>query len=275
MAILFWVGGAGTWDNASTTHWSTSTGGAAGAGPPAAADTVTFDASSGGGTVTIAATINGTNTVASIVSGVFTGTIDANANTPTVTLATFNNAGAGVRTVTLGASVWNVTGTSGTVWDFSGSNLTLTANTATINVSATLTAGRVVTMGTGKTYGGTLSITDGQTTGSTLFNTTLASGFTITNLTYSAPNFIILGTAITVTVTGTFSCSGTQINQIVLIGNGNGATLAPPAATTMNWVATAALTYTGSPTANNSVGSGSGITINPPTAGGGAHIIGG
>jgi hypothetical protein len=56
----FWVGGTGTWDNAATIHWSATSGGASGAGPPTSSDAVVFNASSGltaaGGTVTITAT---------------------------------------------------------------------------------------------------------------------------------------------------------------------------------------------------------------------------
>jgi hypothetical protein len=52
MANRFWVGGTGNWD-ASTTHWSATSGGAAGASVPTATDDVYFDANSGGGTVTV------------------------------------------------------------------------------------------------------------------------------------------------------------------------------------------------------------------------------
>ena len=59
MAARFWVGGAGTWDGSSTTHWSASSGGASGASAPTTSDDATFDSASGlgtGVTVTIAAT---------------------------------------------------------------------------------------------------------------------------------------------------------------------------------------------------------------------------
>ena len=42
MADRYWVGGAGTWD-ATTTHWSASSGGTAGASVPTATDNVIFD----------------------------------------------------------------------------------------------------------------------------------------------------------------------------------------------------------------------------------------
>jgi len=46
---LYWVGGAGTWTDAA--KWSTSSGGAGGAGVPGSTNNVIFDASSGTGTV--------------------------------------------------------------------------------------------------------------------------------------------------------------------------------------------------------------------------------
>lgn len=42
MATYYWVGGTGNWD-ATTTHWSTVSGGAGGSGPPTSADDVVFD----------------------------------------------------------------------------------------------------------------------------------------------------------------------------------------------------------------------------------------
>jgi len=58
MANRFWVGGAGTWDTTSTANWSTTTGGAAGASAPGAADIAIFDANSGNGyTVTLGSSV--------------------------------------------------------------------------------------------------------------------------------------------------------------------------------------------------------------------------
>jgi hypothetical protein len=53
MALRYWVGGTGTWDAVNTTNWSASSGGAGGASVPTAVDYATFDAASGGGTVTL------------------------------------------------------------------------------------------------------------------------------------------------------------------------------------------------------------------------------
>lgn len=53
MANRYWVGGAGTWDNATTTNWSDTSGGPSGFSAPTTADDVFFNSSSGSGAVTI------------------------------------------------------------------------------------------------------------------------------------------------------------------------------------------------------------------------------
>lgn len=77
MADRFWVGGTGTWDFAGTTHWSTTSGGAAGASAPYG-DNVFFDANSFSGdgqTVTVSG------------GGGFINNFDASAITYTVTIS--------------------------------------------------------------------------------------------------------------------------------------------------------------------------------------------
>jgi hypothetical protein len=54
MALKYWVGGSGTWDNSSTANWSDASGGAGGATAPTNVDDVFFDASSGAGVVSVA-----------------------------------------------------------------------------------------------------------------------------------------------------------------------------------------------------------------------------
>jgi hypothetical protein len=121
MASRFWVGGTGTWDASDTTHWAASSNGAGGQSVPGTSDTVTFDGSSGGGTITL-----GTNTsVVSITMGAFTGTF--NSSTFTVTVQTFNCSGTGTRTLNMGSGQWTVTGNAATVWDITTfTNLTFT-----------------------------------------------------------------------------------------------------------------------------------------------------
>jgi hypothetical protein len=55
MSNRYWVGGTGTWDGSSTTHWSATSGGSSGASVPTSVDDVFFDSNSGlsGGTVTL------------------------------------------------------------------------------------------------------------------------------------------------------------------------------------------------------------------------------
>lgn len=70
MANRYWVGGAGTYNNSSTAHWSATSGGASGASAPTTADDVFFDANSGGGTITV----SGGNAKSLTMLG-FTGTL--------------------------------------------------------------------------------------------------------------------------------------------------------------------------------------------------------
>ena len=53
MALRFWVGGNGTWDNSSTANWATTSGGLPGASAPSIGDNVFFDSASGTGTATV------------------------------------------------------------------------------------------------------------------------------------------------------------------------------------------------------------------------------
>lgn len=58
MSDRYWIGGNGTWDGSSTTHWSLTTGGSSGASVPSSSDNVFFDSSSGSPSVTVGATVN-------------------------------------------------------------------------------------------------------------------------------------------------------------------------------------------------------------------------
>lgn len=58
MANRYWVGGSGTWNTSNTANWSATSGGAGGASAPVLADSVFFNGSSGGGTVTISGTVD-------------------------------------------------------------------------------------------------------------------------------------------------------------------------------------------------------------------------
>ena len=49
MANRYWVGGSGTWDSSTTTHWSATSGGSGGVSVPISTDNVFFDSNSNGG----------------------------------------------------------------------------------------------------------------------------------------------------------------------------------------------------------------------------------
>lgn len=72
MADYYWVGGSGTWDNASTTNWSLTSGGAGGAGFPVTGDNAFFDANSGAVTVTLGANV----VCRALACSAFTGTFN-------------------------------------------------------------------------------------------------------------------------------------------------------------------------------------------------------
>jgi hypothetical protein len=108
MATRYWVGGSGTWNNASTANWSATSGGAAGASAPIAGDSVRFDANSGTtATVTVAAsavcadvimnksdmTLQWTgNSIFSSTFTLTTGTVDFNSQSPTFLAFASDNA---------------------------------------------------------------------------------------------------------------------------------------------------------------------------------------
>jgi hypothetical protein len=70
-STLYWVGGTGTWDTSTATHWALTSGGTGGKGVPDSTTSVVFDASSGGGTVTT----SGTLSCVSVTTTGFTGAI--------------------------------------------------------------------------------------------------------------------------------------------------------------------------------------------------------
>lgn len=71
MANRYWVGGNGTWDNSTTTNWSTTSGGAGGASVPLSIDAAIVDGNSGlsSGIITIGASVNCLSLTTSGASG--------------------------------------------------------------------------------------------------------------------------------------------------------------------------------------------------------------
>ncbi|TIN41393.1 MAG: hypothetical protein E5Y10_22900 [Mesorhizobium sp.] len=276
MASRFWVGSTGTWDASDTTHWSAASGGAGGASVPGAADTVTFDANSGGGTVTV----NTTVTVISIACGAFTGTLDFSVNNNNVTLSggtnAFSGTGTGARTIKLGNGTWTFTTTAtsgGIVWNMgTTTNLTFDAGSSVINFSgdAVPAGGNAVRVFSGGnlTYA-TIEVAAQSNGGK--FN--LSGANTIGTLTVSGTNDLIVAGNQTI---GTLSLNGTSTELIVMESSTSGQSRTISVASnppTLDWVAFRDITGAGGASfvADNSfdLGRTVGITINAPGAGGG------
>lgn len=178
MATYYWVGGSGTWDNASTTNWAIISGGAGGLGVPNNADTAIFDANSGtAATVTVAATAVSLST--------------------TVNKADINLSLSG--SPTLCTSVGTLTFTAGTI--------TLNSFTLSCGIfSSSNSNTRAIAFGTGK-INLTFSI------GALVWGCATLTGFTLTGTpNVESPN----GTAGTRTFQHGSAAGGTEANAINL-----------------------------------------------------------
>lgn len=271
-ASRFWVGGTGTWDASDTTHWAATSGGAGGQSVPGTGDTVTFDANSGGGTVTL--NFGGTITIQSLATGAFTGTWDNSVNNNNVTFtasAGWTNNGSGTRTLKLGSATYTIQSGTGD-WTFgTTTNLTFLGSTSAIVMGGSTSTQKTFSGG-GLTYG---TVTFGASSGSGYF--TVTGSNTIGTLNVTGPNRVLFTNSTTQTVSTT-NLNGTSSGQI-LIESVNITVTAAFAVTTFTgaWTAFRAMAFTGSPTATNSfnLGNNSGITINAPASGTGGGIIGG
>jgi hypothetical protein len=276
-ANRFWVGGTGTWDAVTTTHWSATSGGAGGVSVPGSADTVTFDASSGGGTVTV--NFGGLITIQSLTLGAFTGTLDFATNNNSITLTLSGTAasitGSGIRTLNMGSGTWTLSGSAATWGSGVTTNLTFNANTSTISMTGT---GARTFQGGGLTFS-TVSFSGGGT--ASTVNITSANTFATLNV--AAGNTIYFPSGLTTTITNAFTWTGTSSNQI-----GIATTSSPTVATisvasgspTMSWAGVNCITFQGGATfsATNSfdLKCNTGITITAPATGSsGGFIIGG
>ena len=253
MAIYFWVGGSGTWDSTTTTHWASTSGGAGGAGVPVAADTANFDFNSG-----TTATVTLTNTaVASVVNvdkaditltlsgnvafgGIFTFTSGA-INLAGFSLATnggFVSSNSNARSIAFGTG--NITFTiSSSITPLSMATATNFTWTGTGGFVSTQVAGPSGFYFFGGTAGGSATNAPNLTiTGVVSSSSASLNGFfknvSFTNVfgvgSYSACGNLSLATvgstalSPTFITSGTLSCGGTSGIQILTI-NGTGITV--------------------------------------------------
>jgi hypothetical protein len=280
----FWVGGTGTWDNSTTTHWASTSGGVGSIAVPSATDAVTFDASSGGGTVTVAATINGSNTIISLTADAFTGTIDLSANNPSLTAATFSCSGAAVKTIVWGTGTITATGTSGTVFNFTtATNLTWT-NNPVFKMAATPTGSRTFALIKSITIA-SLEIADtGSGAAGYIYPVIFYAAVpTITTFIPTTARWVFLQTGSQLVITNGFTWNGTSSAPILFGGNsttGSGTGWILNGAVVLTWAGVVMLNKAGSGsiTATNSFdlggNNGTSVSITAPTTGGGSHCIG-
>lgn len=263
-ASRFWVGGTGTWDSSTTTHWAASTGGAGSQSVPGSADSVTFDGSSGGGTVTL--NFGGAITIQSITMGAFTGTWDNSVNNNDMALSAvggFQGTGTGTRTINLGTATYTLSA-SNAQWFFSTTlNLTYTGSAA--NIVFTGSSGARLFTGGGLSHG---NVTFGASSGAGIVQ--VGSSNTLASLNIAAPNYVTFAQGSTTTITGAFNWSGSSSSQIGIVSNspGGAASFAAASSSVASWCAFRDINFTtGSPVASSSfdLGNNSGITITPPS----------
>jgi hypothetical protein len=278
-AARFWVGGTGTWDASDTTHWAASSGGAGGQSVPGSSDTVTFDGSSGGGTVTVN---HASNTIQSLTFGAFTGTLDfaTNDNNITLTAGTgVSGTGTGARTLNMGDGTWTLSAT-GAAWDFSTTtNLTFNANGSTIAYTSTAANARTFLSG-GLTYNA-VTVAGAASPGPSGINS--SGNFTIGSLTINGPQAWGFGNTTTPTVT-TLTVNASSASTLVsfLVTPFGSTTLTVTNAPTLAWCAFRSITAAGgfsgiTATDSQNLGGNTSFSITPPSSGGGggSHVIGG
>lgn len=278
-ASCFWVGGTAAWDGSNFTSWAESTGGAGTgcpgvAGIPTSADTVTFDGSSGGGTVTVNTTVD----VTSITMGAFTGTLNFATNNNNVTTQTFSITGTGTRTLNMGSGLWSLTSPAAgaaQVWNATTvTNLTFNKNTANIALSNISGTGARSFIGGGLTYN---SVSFGSNTSGA--GTSITGTNTFATITIIAPNTLTMPTGVTMTATALVAVGGSTGLQFASSGGGTATTLSIVSGTqAITNVALRNITFTGGATftaTGYDLGGNTGITITAPSAGGGGRIIGG
>jgi hypothetical protein len=274
----FWIGGTGTWDGATdTAHWSNTTGGTTCSCEPTSTSSVTFDASSGGGTVTLNANV----TNGSMVLTGFTGTMDFSANNNSPTFTGFSDA-SGTHTFNVGTGTitFNNATTSSTPINFTNASLTLSAASSTFVFNSTGScSGNIITPNLG-----------GKTFGTFQFKSTAAScvmqvagANTFGTLTLIGPVAVSFAGGTTQTVSTALNITGTSGNAVWLSSTniGNATTIAAPATVSAVWAGIRDVTFTtNTVTITNcfNLGHTSGVTCTAPNivaGGGGIGIIGG
>jgi hypothetical protein len=254
MATYYWVGGAGSWDATTTTHWSLTSGGAGGAGVPTSVDDTIFDSASSGATYTV--TMSGGNCRDWTAAGPATGTLQIDGGGGTFTIygsVAIAATGLSMPGTPLFAFNFSAT-TTGKTLDFGslsttpnyqgtknfngiGGGWTLLNNLIPGNGNVTHTAGNLNT--NGFTAGGL----NFSSTGATVRTLTLGSSTINTFDGVSGYAFTLSGTNLT------FNCGTSTINCMNLVGGGR--TFYNVSNTYASWGGSATRSIDGGNTFNN------------------------
>lgn len=280
----FWIGGTGTLDLATdSAHWSNTSGGVTCSCEPLTTNTLTFDGSSGGGTVTVNANI----TANGITADAFTGTLDWATNNNNVTINagfTFSMSGAATHTLNMGSGTWTINGqnsTTGITLFNLATDSALTLSAASVNLvfaAQTGTGTRTLQLGTSRTYGTITFASQTSKNGVVGFN--FATGLTVTTLNVGAGNFMQINVGFTAT---NLNFTGNSATLPAVLMGAAGGTTGPITITTTTpsggGVMFRGITLSGGSAAltncfdmfSNSFGSN---TCTAPSTGGGGFILG-
>ena len=243
MANRYWVGGAGSWDTASTLHWSASSGGASGASVPTAADSVFFD-QAGTYTVTMTGALLCLDITVSAGAVTF-----ATGTTPTIAISGSMSLLAGTVWSSTGAITFNATTTGKTI---TTNGVTLTPSITINGTGGGWTLGSALTSpATFILNGGALDLS-GYTltvgafnaqTGSTTRSLNFNSGTVVVNESVTGLPWNTNTTGFTVSGTGTISSTTSTVARTIV-----GSSLNYSGITLNLSVGTGAVTITGTQT---------------------------
>jgi hypothetical protein len=281
-AACFWVGGTGSIND--TTHWASATGGtastcaAAGGWPNSVSDTATFDASSGGGTITR----NVSWTIGTLNIAAFTGTFGNSTDSAAVQVDSFTSNGSGTRTFNMGSSTWTCgrNGVAKCSWLIAGeTNQTFAANTSTLILSGSTGAGQAQTAWlSNRTYNVVTMLSEPSPSTGTDWN----GAATIGTFNIGAGQYISLRSFLTITTwnqTGTPSFSALTTITSNGFNTNQSLTLTNPGTCSYCAFSDVSAPSAGITAANSFIlhGTATGISVTNPSTpgGGGGRIIGG
>lgn len=284
-ANCFWFGGTGSINDTSKWFAATNGGGgacaASGGWPNSSADNGTFDANSGGGTITR----NVNWTIGTLNIAAFTGTFGNSGDTATVLLDIFTNNGAGTRTFNMGATTWTCgrTGVTNCVWQVSGAtNLTLNRDTSTLVLENGASSGTALCwFGTTYQYNNIVFSPASNATSARSGWGCNTGNMTIANLTIGSPNTFQFTAGVGWTITGTMAFSGgTPSNTSLIFFNSNSQTsdfsfTLSGGAATCDWCVffnVRAITNVINATNSLNIGRNTNVNFTPPGGGGGGSV---